>query len=375
MARGLKTFFLCCILSFGVSVSAFQGLKPPALKEKMNEILEQVENSRNDSVEDLFSNLVRIQNSLSYELVMLNDEARENTEESPPDHSAMLTGSRGFSKVMEPLMSAFNKIASKQETLSPFEQHVVNLMEGKRNPYSKGTEAFIHEKGRAAELDKSSVKLLTLNTCFLPGGLPKLNGGVEPWRARFSPLVKFIKESNADVVCLQEMFNPDATDALRQFLSDDYAHFYVHIAPKVLSKKMSNTFGFGSGLLVMSKMPIKNAQYVPIKAEHPCVNRGVFMVDVVRKDSKPLRIGNTHLVAFHNDEAKQIRQEQIKEVTKILSKSKYQTILCGDFNISLGSGEPAEDTLKEFYLPTYSNGPTYCDYTKYWKSPDEFEPK
>lgn len=235
----------------------------------------------------------------------------------------------------------------------------------------------VREGKVAARTNCDKLSVLTYNVCGLFDETPLIFGGVLPWKQRIERIVQTIESSEADVVCLQEVFDEELEEALYERLKEKYASFYTMIAPRYLGFKPS-TYGVRSGLMVFSKFPVDNARFDTISAENPYVNRGLFSFDVAGK----VRIATTHLAAFRTPKLIKKRLEQITTVTELLQSmgEKKPVLLCGDLNIAMTSGEPAEQFINEKYKTNYyaetvtQENCTYCDFTNFhWK--ENFRPK
>lgn len=327
------------------------------------------------TVHNLFEVSSKIQSEMSYKMSMLFQ--GQSTPTGFGDLPIALSLPEEFERMTAPLLAGLHKIVQVQkEKLSTFERYLLKQINGEKDAFTgQGVEPFLYAMGNGKEEKKEAFTLMTMNLCFLPGDMPIHYGGVPVWENRLEKVVECIEKTDADVVCLQEAFVFEAVEKLYNALKYKYPHFFLHIAPKVLSKNALNSFGFGSGLLVMSRLPVSNAVYHPITPENLFVHRGVFTFDVARGNEPPVRIGTTHLVAFAEEGSRQVRLQQMQEIIDIMKTSPHPTLLCGDFNIDLGKGEPAEALLRSHFDQTYATVPTYVDYTSYWKDPEAFVPE
>lgn len=234
---------------------------------------------------------------------------------------------------------------------------------------------FIYKKGSAQEKSNinSDLSILTLNTCFLPGKLTFLWGGVASWKDRLSSMSEKILSSNADVVCLQEVFYEDAAKALYEKLKGTYAHFYFSIGPRPMGLSL-HSLGFSSGLFVASKYPMENPAFTLYKSAAFPMNYGAFDFVVKREGTSLAHIYTTHLQALDMPSFPQVRASQLQQVIdKMQSDSqngdKIPYFLCGDLNIPLGRNEPSETMLKTHFIDSYSSvahsGPD-CTCTDYF---------
>lgn len=218
------------------------------------------------------------------------------------------------------------------------------------------------------------VAILNWNVCFLPGCLPLIFGGVLPWQERVEEVVLKIKECDADVICLQEVFDRKAALKLYEGLKGSYSDFYLSIAPKNLGFSL-NSLGLGSGLFVASKYPLKNTYYESFeKCAQPYIERGFFAFDLVT-DQKKVHIVTTHMEATldgfeESVETRQCRFLELKQVIAHLSAHNASScFMCGDLNIAWGEKEPADSLLQTYFEDAYNcdrktctlQDCTYCD--------------
>lgn len=213
---------------------------------------------------------------------------------------------------------------------------------------------------------KNQITLLSWNTCLLPSPISLIFGGVLPWELRKARLLQFLKEQGADILCLQEVFDAEATQFLYEGLKGEYSHFYTDIGPKTLGVNPTS-MGLNSGLFVATKFPIENMHWEKFASGGlPVIERGFFSFD----------ISNYHIITTHlepslttlNGAGKEdrCRLEQMQQLLKWIDSKKSPTLLIGDLNIYRGSSEPAELLLEEHFTHLCpQKKTTYCDYTGY----------
>lgn len=196
---------------------------------------------------------------------------------------------------------------------------------------------FKHFRGKNLKerFTEKSFSILNFNVCFTPDHMPIFFGGMLPWEDRIDNVVKFINEQDADIICLQEVFDYDAHEALYNKLKTKYSHFYTHIGPWHFDGSLSS-LGFESGLFVASKYPIKNPIFHPFKNDNPHINRGVFSFDIATPDGKSAgSIFTTHLEPFEN--GKTLREKELTQIIALMQSKNlneaYPVILCGDLNL------------------------------------------
>ncbi len=246
-----------------------------------------------------------------------------------------------------------------------YEKQPFNFQRGNASP-AKGAETGGAETG---------FTLLSLNTCFLPGNQTYLYGGMAPWEKRVTAIAEKIRTSGADLVCLQEVFAEDASDALFAALKDSYAYFYTSIGPRPPGVAFE-TLGLPSGLFVASKYPLDDPHFTLPSASAFPINYGCF--DFVVKNGKTslAHVYVAHLQPQFLPEYRRVRAAQLKEIVEKMRKDASKNgnmpfLLCGDLNIPCGSKEPAEALIEEHFYNAYTqNIKSMGD--KNWTSTDYF---
>ena len=231
----------------------------------------------------------------------------------------------------------------------------ISLQEREKTPYQyKMGDA----QPKKIEVDEG-LTLLNVNVCLLPGKLPRLFGGLLPWPLRIEQVACRIHQLDADIVCLQEVFEEKSAEILYERLKDKYSHFYLSIGPRNFGLS-PESLGLGSGLFVASKYPISNASYHPFTSCEDYMKRGVFAFSLHQDNRDVAHIYTTHLAAFNTASSPSYRKKQLEQILTLM-KARIQTsdtecpvLLCGDLNIPYSSHEPAEEMLTEHFLNTYN---------------------
>ena len=163
---------------------------------------------------------------------------------------------------------------------------------------------------KAETLSGPSLKLLTYNVNF---GMPA------PAEA-----VKIIRESGADIVCLQET-TPQWEQLLRRELGRDYRSMEFR----------SSQARMGGGLAFLSKVPAREVAYLPSET-------GWFDGWLLQFDTAlgPIQISNVHLRPPYSDGGSwfigyfSTRGDRLREVQKFYASRKPQVplLVTGDFN-------------------------------------------
>ncbi|MEC7838927.1 MAG: hypothetical protein VX777_02685 [Chlamydiota bacterium] len=220
------------------------------------------------------------------------------------------------------------------------------------------------------------VTVLSWNICCLGGSLPSLFGGVLPWYKRVDGIVNKILDTDADIICLQEVFSEECVDALYQRLKEQYAHFYLHIGPRKYSFDSNEIQKLSSGLFVASKYFLDNPSFYPYdisKNETEFIRGyGLFTAKLFNK----ICISTTHLQPGSDDGDKEIRGNQLA-VIKQLADSRITTYLFVDTNIEYGSEEYEKTITPHFYNHYQGKREewTCCELRDSWLTPNKYKKK
>ena len=278
-------------------------------------------------------------------------------------------------KLATPLLkSVFTQGAKNTASFTDYEKHLLYLITlSSMKMVKEGSIAYRFMEGFSQKLGKMSkinfeqvlgqkaaikpsgaIKVFNWNTCMLPGELAKYFGGIEPWKNRFSAIVKKIKETNADIVCLQEVHSEFAALKLVESLKSDFAYFYINMGPKMMSADIEDV-GLNSGLFVASNFELENPSFYKFKSEHgdKFVNKGFFSAEIKQAD---MLVTAAHLEPSDFPSSELARFEQLNEViTHLKSSQKKGRLLCGDLNIPWGSREAAFKLINAYFSDPYND--------------------
>jgi endonuclease/exonuclease/phosphatase family metal-dependent hydrolase len=179
------------------------------------------------------------------------------------------------------------------------------------------------------KLKNNKIKVVSYNICSLPY---YINIFGNP-RARINNIIKFIDNIDADILCLQEVFdNYIRTRLIRAFNKK----YYMYYGESSVFYKMNN------GLLTLSKFPIiykKTIKFNNLSGEDYLSKKGIHYITVtVDRPGFPskLTILNTHLNAdaFFSFRVLCLstRTKQLNQIIQLLNKINNNVLLCGDFN-------------------------------------------
>jgi endonuclease/exonuclease/phosphatase family metal-dependent hydrolase len=224
--------------------------------------------------------------------------------------------------------------------------------------------------------------ILNFNVCFLPGKLSLLYGGMLPWKSRIKKIAARINQIDADIVCLQEVFEGKAAEMLIEQMKGNYAHFYINIGPRTFGFTEASA-GLSSGLFLASKIKIENPEYIPFEKSGIHMKRGFFNFSLSCAGSEIAHIYTTHLEAFNEHPGPELRKHQLDQILCKMNEhsnktsSQVASVLCGDLNIPLQSNESAEHLLRDHFIDNYNKANarvtlenrTYLDFTDViWKA-------
>lgn len=225
------------------------------------------------------------------------------------------------------------------------------------------TESFHRSQGLAAPINPdtlSELKVLTANIICFPGTLPYMYGGISPWKERIDKLVDTLRASDAQIVCLQEVWDPEAMRALAERLKESYA-FFVYDAGDPAGTLQVKKMGYSSGLFLASKLPLDSVAFNRFPRSIPeGSNRGALIV-TASVAQKHFALINTHLQHGNTLQMRQVRQEQLflcyaalQEVISRTLPSNSWGCLAGDLNIDAFLPEFNENGLSRLFSIPYT---------------------
>ncbi len=179
--------------------------------------------------------------------------------------------------------------------------------------------------------------LLSWNVCCIGGGYSISDGGVLPWSFRLDAIIDKIIESDADVNCLNEVYDAESAHRICERLKENgYTRFYFNIGPRAL--------GVSSGILVASKYEIEKPEFTPFPKETllgrtQFTEKGIFSFDVSSRSKPFARIVATHLQhseepEFPTEAEVAARRKQMAIVVEKTNAVRDRCILvAGDLNL------------------------------------------
>jgi endonuclease/exonuclease/phosphatase family metal-dependent hydrolase len=208
---------------------------------------------------------------------------------------------------------------------------------------------YIQDAGNDIE-EKDTLCVFTCNVCFFDYPLSTFFGGLSSWKKRIDPIIEKITAEKADIVCLQEVFSPQASQELYRRLKGSYPNAYLHIG-KQSNPLPLETFNVSSGLLVFSKYPLEEPEFVAFNKRPLLRPYGFFHFKVHLPNKAPIHLFTTHLQPGSSFQDAAYRKSQIQQLLKKMESqtAELATFLCGDLNIDLKSREDAAIILHKHF--------------------------
>ncbi len=207
-----------------------------------------------------------------------------------------------------------------------------------------------------AKTPPSTIKILNVNTLCFPEMLSCYFGGMRPWQERIGDIAQRILSTEAEILCLQEVWDFRAAERLMDELEEEYTYFYYDIGNSNYILDPTH-LKVNSGLFVASKYPISKESFVPfeIPGQHPGLRRGIFFFVVGEGTEYPFGMINTHLESGNGMRQAAIRKQSLlvadRFFDRFLKKSEEEIplFLTGDLNIDSTSAEYVSSKLEKNY--------------------------
>lgn len=173
-------------------------------------------------------------------------------------------------------------------------------------------------------------------------------------RAEF--IINELKNSNYDVVLLQEAFSEDFRKQLKTKLFSKYPH------QSYLGRKRGSFTIYGSGAYLLSRLPIsilENVHYADCAKTDCFASKGLSLAKIKLSPTQEIQIANTHLQS--GKEKGEIRFKQLEQIKRVLDfhrKASVPQVLVGDLNIDAIEGD---DFLKALSFLKMKNHPLEGD--------------
>lgn len=168
------------------------------------------------------------------------------------------------------------------------------------------------------------MRVITWNIAALPYPFNQFKND----NTRQNAIISVLKQLNADIICLQEVFSQKMKDNIIAGL----------LEYKCYTSNPKTCLGLNAGLLIAIKKKINviTSEFYQFKnstGEDKFGNKGVLKL-IVNLNGKLVSIYNTHLQAnskyFCHSDNYNVRQKQLEELRLFLDNN--DKIICGDFN-------------------------------------------
>ncbi len=146
-----------------------------------------------------------------------------------------------------------------------------------------------------------------------------------PWQERTSAIVATLKDIDADIIALQEVWDDGTTNFAAQ-LAQELGYHYA-FAPGARPN------GIHMGNAILSRWPISQHDITPLYDDPKAPEMRVALYAEIDGPRGKIPAFCSHLNWRQQDS--HIRQEQVAEVTQFIDNKRpwnYPPILCGDFN-------------------------------------------
>lgn len=204
------------------------------------------------------------------------------------------------------------------------------------------------------------LKAFTANIICFPEELSYLHGGISHWKNRLGKLANLSKETGAQILCFQEVWDPNAMIALAEHLKDQYP-FQVFDPGNQFATLNAEEIGWCSGLFIASKIPFDAVEFTPFSQTELArggAKRGALLTTFTIKGQK-ISCLNTHMQHGYDAAAGLIRKEQILACHQLLQEAIEEAkdiswgFLAGDTNINAFTPEFKESGIQNLFSIPY----------------------
>lgn len=183
------------------------------------------------------------------------------------------------------------------------------------------------------------------------------------YKERIENIVKFLKEIDADIFCLQELginckFNPTISDTPNYVAKELGVNYYFE---RAYTKEGGEIESLGNG--IFTKFPIIRKQFfftqlhAPIQVSYSDEERVYIEVDL-QIDDTTLTIGTTHLSYVHKFTTTDKKKKEVDNLINGIKNKKEKYILTGDLN-----SPPDSYAISELSKYLVNVGPSYDEAT------------
>ena len=189
------------------------------------------------------------------------------------------------------------------------------------------------ELATTTKTETVDLKVLSWNVQLLPAMYWPLSWRFRSWQyKRINWISDYLNEQDFDVIALQEIFTKKMARKMRRKLHKQYPH---QIRPK--NKRF--TLRLSDGVLVVSKLPIEQIDYVFFDdgySHDKMANKGCVLIQG-EKEGVPFQLTATHLQSINDSSANAVRQSQCQQIKNALldphQQSNVPQLITGDLNV------------------------------------------
>ncbi len=155
-----------------------------------------------------------------------------------------------------------------------------------------------------------------------------------PWQDRAHVIGQVLRDSGADVIALQEVWDDGTANQARDLARDlGFHHAYAH------AMQMGDT---GFGVAILSRWPIRRTAETGLYNPEGSFEQRVALFAEIGGPHGTIPVFCTHL-NYRYDHS-HIRQKQVADLARFVAEQRgrgYPAVLCGDFN-----AEPDADEIR-----------------------------
>lgn len=172
------------------------------------------------------------------------------------------------------------------------------------------------------------IKVLTWNTFLIP---PPWNTSRQSERVR--QMVEKLPSFSHDLMLFQETFFDKKRKLMIQALEKSHPHIAVPLKGRKLNQIQD------SGLFIASKFPLEILEQVIFSdcVHSDCLSsKSAILVEMTISQDKKIQVINTHLQAWNDPKAVEVRKKQLQQIKNMMAKHEKQGVaqfLIGDLNI------------------------------------------
>ncbi len=151
-------------------------------------------------------------------------------------------------------------------------------------------------------------------------------------------IIRFLKEIEADILCLQEVTVGDISGAQvhsAEHIAKDLGYQFFFQEAQRWGKRH---FRYGLGNAIFSRCPMLSQNWFYLQKPRANPNGAqqegrVYMEAELAVNDQKLSVGTTHIAFFHQSEDTPIKRRQFDKLTPAIKQKKEKYLLAGDLNL------------------------------------------